>query len=143
VVDARFIGSYAATDMTIPTLLPWIDAIMLLISFVGAPAIAAAIGYGAYRGRFKTFSRETFWTASMLTGLLGGSLIVLSIRMHADVRTWLYGLQIIGFISGAIALGFSSGFLVAIFTCRRQRFNSPATATQDRAEAQMRDGQNP
>jgi hypothetical protein len=142
-VDARFVGRYAAADMTILTLLPWFDAFMLLTLFVGAPAIAVAIGYGAYRGRFKTFSRETFWTASMLTGLLGCSLIVLSIRMHADVRTWLYDVQIIGFISGAIALGFSSGFVIAIFTCQRQRYNSPATATRDDTDAQMRNGQNP
>jgi hypothetical protein len=129
--------------MTIPTLLPWIDAIMFLTLFVGAPAIAAAIGYGAYKGRFKTFSRETFWTASMLTGLLGGLLIVLCIRKHADVRTWLYGVQIIGFISGAIALGISSGFVIAIFTCQRQRYNSPSTATRYDVNAQMRDEQNP
>ena len=129
--------------MTIPTLLPWIDAILFLTLFVGAPATAAAIGYGAYRGRFKTFSRETFWTASMLTGLLGGLLIVLSIRMHPDVRTWLYGVQIVGFVSGATALGISSGFVLAIFTCQRQRYNSPASAIRDDADAQMHDEKNP
>jgi hypothetical protein len=129
--------------MTIPTLLPWIDAFVLLTLFVGAPAIAAAVGYGAYRGRFKTFSRETFWTASMLTGLLAGLLIVLSIRIHPDVRTWLYGVQAIGFVSGAIGLGISSGFVIAIFTCQRQRYNSPATATHDAPDAQTRDEQNP
>jgi hypothetical protein len=129
--------------MTILTLLPWIDAFMFLTLFVGAPAIAAAIGYGAYRGRFKTFSTETFWTAFALTGLLGCSLIALSVRMHADVRSWLYGVQIIGFISGAIALGFSSGFVIAMFTCQRQRYNSPATAMDDGPDAQMRDEQNP
>ncbi|MGA3300792.1 MAG: hypothetical protein ABSD87_11935 [Candidatus Acidiferrales bacterium] len=129
--------------MTIPTLLPWIDAFVLLTLFVGAPAIAAAIGYGAYRGRFKTFSRETFWTASMLTGLLAGLLIVLSIRIHPDVRTWLYGAQAIGFVSGAIGLGISSGFVIAIFTCQRQRYNSPASEIRDDADAQMRDEKNP
>ena len=129
--------------MSTLTFLPWIDAILFLTLFVGAPATAAAIGYGAYRGRFKTFSRETFWTASMLTGLLGGLLIVLAIRMHAHVRTWLYGVQIIGFISGAIALGISSGFVLAIFTCQRQRYNSPASAIRDDADAQMRDEKNP
>ena len=129
--------------MTIPTLLPWIDAFVLLTLFVGAPAIAAAIGYGAYGGRFKTFSRETFWTAAMVTGLVGGLLIALSIRMHAHVRTWLYGVQIIGFISGAIALGISSGFVLAIFTCQRQRYNSPASAIRDDADAQMHDEKNP
>jgi hypothetical protein len=129
--------------MTIPTLLPWIDAFVLLTLFVGAPAIAAAIGYGAYRGRFKTFSRETFWTASMLTGLLAGLLIVLSIRIHPDVRTWLYGVQAIGFVSGAIGLGISSGFVIAIFTCQRQRYNSPASEIRDDADAQTRDEKNP
>jgi hypothetical protein len=129
--------------MTIPTLLPWIDAFVLLTLFVGAPAIAAAIGYGAYRGRFKTFSRETFWTASMLTGLLAGLLIVLSIRIHPDVRTWLYGAQAIGFVSGAIGLGISSGFVIAIFTCQRQRYNSPASEIRDDADAQTRDEKNP
>jgi hypothetical protein len=129
--------------MSTLTFLPWIDAILFLTLFVGAPAIAAAIGYGAYGGRFKTFSRETFWTAAMVTGLLGGLLIVLSIRMHAHVRTWLYGVQIIGFISGAIALGISSGFILAIFTCQRQRYNSPASEIRDDADAQMRDEKNP
>jgi hypothetical protein len=129
--------------MSTLTFLPWIDAILFLTLFVGAPAIAVAIGYGAYRGRFKTFSREMFWTAAMVTGLLGGLLIVLSIRMHAHVRTWLYGVQIIGFISGAIALGISSGFVLAIFTCQRQRYNSPASEIRDDADAQMRDEKNP
>ena len=129
--------------MSTLTFLPWIDAILFLTLFVRAPATAAAIGYGAYRGRFKTFSRETFWTASMLTGVLGGLLIVLSIRMHPDVRTWLYGVQIVGFVSGATALGISSGFVLAIFTCQRQRYNSPASAIRDDADAQMRAEKNP
>jgi len=129
--------------MSILTFLPWIDAFMILTLLVGTPALAAAIGYGAYRCRFKTFSRETFWTASMLTGVLGGLLIVLSIRMHPDVRTWLYGVQIVGFVSGATALGISSGFVLAIFTCQRQRYNSPASAIRDDADAQMHDEKNP
>src|ERR1700678_3426635 len=124
--------------MTVLTLLPWIDAFIVLILLVATPTIAAASGYGAYRGRFKTFSRETFWTASMLTGLLAGLLIVLSIRIHPDVRTWLYGAQAIGFVSGAIGLGISSGFVIAICTCQRQRYNSPASEIRDDADAQTR-----
>jgi hypothetical protein len=68
---------------------------------------------------------------------------VLSIRIHPDVRTWLYGVQAIGFVSGAIGLGISSGFVIAIFTCQRQRYNSPASEIRDDADAQMRDEKNP
>jgi hypothetical protein len=47
----------------------WLEAALLLFTFfVIVPSIAAAIGYAAWKGKPKNFSREMYWTAFAVAG---------------------------------------------------------------------------
>jgi hypothetical protein len=98
----------------------WIvDGLLLFTLFVVVPSIAAAIGYAAWKGKPKNFSREMYWTAFAAAGVASLFLIVCAQRMHADVRTWQYLLQIACFGLGALLFGVAGGCMVGIFTYRR------------------------
>jgi hypothetical protein len=97
-----------------------IDGLLLFVLFVVAPSIAAVIGYAAWKGKPKNFEREMYWTAFVALGGVSGFLLVFAQRMHADVRTWQYVLQLACFGLGALFLGVAMGCGVAIFTCRRR-----------------------
>lgn len=97
----------------------WIvDGFLLFTVFLGAPAIAAAIGYAARKGKPKTFSRDTFALAFVATMMVSGFLMVYAQRMHADVRTRQYVLQLACFELGALLFGIAGGCGVGIFTYR-------------------------
>ena len=107
--------------MTEPsTTLRLIDGLLLFVLFVVAPSISAAIGYAAWKGKLKNFDREMYWTAFVALGGVSGFLLVFAQRMHADVRTWQYLLQLTCFGLGALLFGVAMGCAVAIFTFRRR-----------------------
>ena len=100
------------------TALRIVDGLLLLTLFVGTPTIAAAIGYAAWKGKPKTFNRDTFVLGFIATLMVSGFLIVYAQRMHADVRTWQYLLQLACFEFGVLLLGIGAGCGAAIFTHR-------------------------
>jgi hypothetical protein len=93
-----------------------VDGLLLFTLFVAAPLIAAAIGYAAWKGRPKNFNREMYWTSFIAIGAAGGFLMVYAQRIHADVRTWQYLLQLACFGLGALLFGVAGGCGVGIFT---------------------------
>ena|SRR6202522_575378 len=99
-------------------LLPWIDGALILLVFIGAPVLAAAIAYKAGKGEPKTFNRETYWTSAMLAGLASAFFIMFAVQLRADVRTWQYPLQLACFTLGALLAGVSLGCMLGIFTFR-------------------------
>ena len=100
------------------TALRIVDGLLLLTLFVGTPTIAATIGYAAWKGKPKTFDRDTFVLGFLSTLIVSGFLIVYAQRMHADVRTWQYLLQLACFELGVLLLGIAGGCAVGIFTHR-------------------------
>jgi hypothetical protein len=99
----------------------WIvDGFLLLTLFAGAPAIAAAIGYAAWKGKPKGLDRGTFVMAFVATIAASGFLMVYAQRMQADIRTWQYLLQLACFELGALLFGVAGGCGVGIFTYRER-----------------------
>jgi len=97
-----------------------VEAVLLIFAFfVVVPAIVAAVGYSASKGKLKNFKREMYWTA--FAAAIGGALflMVFAQRMNADVRTWQYPVQLTCFGLGAILFGVAGGCLIGIFTYRR------------------------
>jgi hypothetical protein len=84
----------------------WLEAgLFLLTFFVVVPSIAATIGYAAWKGKPKNFSREMYWTVFAAAGAVSVFLMVYAQRMDADVRTWRYPVQIACFGLGALVSG--------------------------------------
>jgi hypothetical protein len=106
--------------MASKTTLWLIDGFLLFALFVVAPSIAAAIGYAAWKGKLKNFDRGMYWTSFVALGGVSSFLLVFAQRMHADVRTWQYLLQLVCFGLGTLLLGVAMGCAVAIFTFRRR-----------------------
>src|ERR1700694_1076936 len=99
---------------------PWLGSVLFLFTFfVVVPSIAAAIGYAAWKGKPKNFSREMYWTAFAAASAISVFLMIYAQRMRADVRTWQYLTQIACFGSGALLFGVAGGCIVGIFTYRR------------------------
>jgi len=99
---------------------PWVEvAVLIFTFFVIVPSIAAAIGYAAWKGKPKNFNREMFWTAFAAATGVSLFLMVFAQRMHADVRTWQYLVQLASFGSGALLFGVAGGCMIGIFTYRR------------------------
>jgi ABC-type Na+ efflux pump permease subunit len=97
-----------------------IDGLLLLILFGGAPSIAAAVGYAAWKGKPKNFDREMYWTAFIAIGAVSAFVIMFALRMRVDVGTWQYLFQCASFSLGAVLFGISMGCGVGIFTYRRR-----------------------
>jgi hypothetical protein len=98
----------------------WIEVGLLLFTFfIMVPSIAAAIGYAAWKGKPKSFNREMYGMAFVATGAASGFLMIYAQRMQADVRTWLYVMQLACFGLGALLFGIAGGCMVGIFTYRR------------------------
>jgi uncharacterized membrane protein YczE len=100
------------------TVLRLIDGFLLFTVFVGTPTIAATIGYAAWKGKPKTFNRDTFVLGFLATVMVSGFLIVYAQRMHPDVRTWQYLLQLACLELGVLLIGIAGGCAVGIFTHR-------------------------
>ena len=116
---------YALATMYLATSIRAEAALFLFTFFIVVPSIAAAIGYAAWKGRPRNFSREMYWTAFVAAMAVSLFLFVYSQRMHADVRTWHYLLQIACFGGGAFFFGIAGGCMVGIFTYRHPPGNHP------------------
>jgi uncharacterized membrane protein len=102
----------------------WVEiepVVFLLVFFVIVPAIAIAIGYAAWVGKPEKWDRSMYWTAFVASIVVSGFLMVYAQRMHADVRTWRYPLQLALFGLGALFFGVAGGCMVGIFTYRHGR----------------------
>jgi hypothetical protein len=100
----------------------WIEGGLLLFTFfVVVPSIAATIGYAAWKGKPKSFNRETYGMAFVTAGAVSVFLMVYGQKMQADVRTWQYLLQLVLF-------GIAGGCGVGVFTYRRS--SPPQELTQ-------------
>ncbi len=112
VLDVKIVVNYASTVMESKTGV-WLEAGLLLLTFfVIVPLIAAAM----------------YWTAFAAASAASLFLMVYAQRMHADVRTSQYLLQIACFGLGALLFGVAGGCMVGIFTYRRN------PVTQDPSE---------
>ena len=94
-------------------------ALLLLGFFVIVPSVAAAIGYAAWKGKSKNFSRELYWTAFAATILASGFLMVYAQRMNVDARSWQHLVQMACFGLGVLLFGVAGGCMIGIFTYRR------------------------
>ena len=109
---------YARTTMSKIRL--WTEAgVVLFALFVMVPSIAAAIGYAAWNGKPQNYSREMFFAAFVIVGGVSGALLTYAIRMHADIRTWEYLLQVACFGIGTLLLGVAGGCMIGVFAYRR------------------------
>lgn len=92
---------------------------LLFAVVVIVPSIVAAIGYAAWKGKPKDFSREMYWTAFVVAILSSLFVLVYAQRMHADVRTSRYLVQVACFCGGALLFGVAGGCMVGILAYRR------------------------
>jgi len=93
-LDAHVAPDYACA-MISPKVSLWIGAALFLLGFfVVVPSIAAVIGYAAWKGKPKNFGRDMYWTAFVVAIAASSFLMVYAQRMHADVRTSQYLVQI-------------------------------------------------
>jgi len=100
----------------------WVEAALFFLAFfVVVPAIAAVIGYAAWRGTPRNWDRSMYWTALAVSITASGFLMVYAGRMQADVRTWQYLAQIALFGLGLLLFGVAGGCMVGIFAYRRGR----------------------
>jgi hypothetical protein len=112
-----------------PRYLPIVDGLMLLALFGGTPLIAATVGYAAWKGKLQAFDRERYALSAATTGALGIAPMFGAQRMHADVRTASFFLQLAFFAFGVISSGIAVGCGIAIFLPRHVQ-NSPRTSAK-------------
>jgi hypothetical protein len=94
----------------------------LFAFFVVVPSITAVIGYAAWKGKPKNFSRELYWTVFVPAVVASGFVFLYAVKMHAGIGTWRYVLQLACFGFGILLFGIAGGCLVGIFGYRRGSF---------------------
>ena len=119
--EVECLMNYAAVSMNSETAIRVariVDGLLLLVFFVGVPAIAGGIGYAAFKGRPRSFGRENYVLTCVACGLASVVLVVYAKHMDADIRTWLYLWQIVCGSIGLLLSGIALGCGIGIFTCR-------------------------
>ena len=102
-----------------PAYVIWVDRLLLLGIFVLVPAIAAVIGYAAWKGKPSNWDRTMYWTAFAVSVMTSAFLMVYAQRMEADVRTFQYAVQMALLSLGILFFGVAGGCMVGIFLyCR-------------------------
>lgn len=97
----------------------WIEGAMFLFVFgVMVPLIAAAVGYAAWKGKPANFSREMYFTVSVVTGGVSAFLLLQASRMRGGFLTWAHLLQLCCFGLAAVLMGVAGGCMVGTFTYR-------------------------
>jgi len=94
----------------------------LFAFFVVVPSITASIGYAAWKGKPKNFSRELYWTVFVSVVVASGFVFLYAGKMHAGIGTWQYVLQLACFGFGILLFGIAGGCLIGIFVYRRGSF---------------------
>jgi hypothetical protein len=84
------------------------------------PVDSCGNAYAAWKGKPKSFDRESHVLGFVACILASGFLLVYAQRMHADVRTWQYLMQIACGGLGLLLFGIAMGCGIGIFTCRRR-----------------------
>jgi uncharacterized membrane protein len=101
-----------------PRYLPIVDGSLLFALFVVVPSISAVIGYSAWRGKPAGFDRERYGLSAISVGAPAVAVMVYAQRMHVDVRTQQYLIQLACFALGVVPLGVAGGCFVGVFTYR-------------------------
>jgi hypothetical protein len=103
-----------------PKLDLWIEMGMFVFDFgVIVPLIAVAVGYAAWMGKPENFSREMYFTASVVVGAASMFLLLCTTRMHGGFLTWAHLLQLSCFGLAAVLMGFALGCMVGVVTYQR------------------------
>ena len=98
----------------------WIEAaVFFLAFFVAVPAVAVVIGRAAWLGKPKNWDRSMYWTAFVASVAASGFLTVYAQRMHAEVGTWRYPVQMALFVLDLLLFGVAGGCMAGIFTYGR------------------------
>lgn len=97
----------------------------LLAFFILLPGVTLAIAILAWQGKPKNFNRSTYWTAFMCAMLASVLLFVFCQRMHADVRTWQYLVQLSLFVLSVLWMGIAAGCMIGMFIYRRGLASPP------------------
>jgi uncharacterized membrane protein YfcA len=118
-LDAQVVADYACAMIGSQAGLWFAGEFFLLAFFVVVPSISALIGYTAWKGKPKNFSRDMYWTGSVTSLVASGFLMMYAQQMYADVRTWQYPVQIVCFGLGVLLFGVGGGCMVGTFTYRR------------------------
>jgi len=100
------------------TALKSLDVLFALIFAPAVPLMAGAIGYAAWRGKLRRFTRDTFSTIFWLgtiTLLVVGNYVS---GLQADVRTWLFAWQATVYCFLMVLCGVTFGCGLAFLTYR-------------------------
>lgn len=101
-----------------PFYVPIVGILELLTLVVATPATSVFIAYAAWNGKPKGFGRQNYFMAFVVIGAISVCLMILAQRMHAEVRTAQYFVQVVCFLVGAFFLGVSSGCGLGALTYR-------------------------
>jgi hypothetical protein len=97
----------------------WIvDGFVLFTLLVVAPSISIAIAYAAWKGKPRTFDRGKYFASFVACLAASAFLMIYAQRMHADVRTFHYAIEVALFELGALIFGVAGGCMLGTFTYR-------------------------
>jgi hypothetical protein len=117
--------NYSSVAMDSLAALLLIGGFLLFVLFAVSPSVAGLVGYLTWKGKPTNFDSGMYFAAFIATGGVSTFLIACAVRMHADVGTWQYLLQLACFLVGALIFGIAMGCGVGVFTYRRSRPPTP------------------
>jgi len=99
-----------------------IDAVLILLFFIGMPAIAAVIALAARKGFPRNFSREMYWTAMVVAGAIAATLGVVAQRDSCP-GLWHAILRYVCMAACLMLLGVGMGCAAAVFAYHGPTFS--------------------